>query len=44
MQETIWFFIVGGMFVAIGITSSLFKRLPLTGAMPLMKRYKRSRA
>ncbi|HTH73191.1 MAG TPA: cation:proton antiporter [Trinickia sp.] len=33
MRETIWFLIVGGMFVAMGIASSLFKRLPLTGAM-----------
>ncbi len=33
MRETIWFLIVGGMFVGMGIASSLFKRLPLTGAM-----------
>lgn len=33
MRETIWFLIVGGMFVAMGVASSLFKRLPLTGAM-----------
>lgn len=33
MQETIWFLIVGGMLVGMGIASSLFKRLPLTGAM-----------
>jgi NhaP-type Na+/H+ or K+/H+ antiporter len=33
MHETIWFLIVGGMFVGMGIASSLFKRLPLTGAM-----------
>jgi NhaP-type Na+/H+ or K+/H+ antiporter len=32
-EETIWFLIVGGMFVGMGIASSLFKRLPLTGAM-----------
>ena len=33
MRETIWFLIVGGMFVGMGVASSLFKRLPLTGAM-----------
>ncbi|RDU97582.1 cation:proton antiporter [Trinickia dinghuensis] len=33
MHETIWFLIVGGMFVVMGVSSSLFKRLPLTGAM-----------
>lgn len=33
MYETIWFLIVGSMFVAMGVASSLFKRLPLTGAM-----------
>ncbi len=33
MRETIWFLIVGGMFVGMGVSSSLFKRLPLTGAM-----------
>lgn len=33
MRETTWFLIVGGLFVGMGIASSLFKRLPLTGAM-----------
>jgi NhaP-type Na+/H+ or K+/H+ antiporter len=33
MRETIWFIIVGGMFAGMGVASSLFKRLPLTGAM-----------
>ena len=33
MRETIWFLIVGGLFVGMGVASSLFKRLPLTGAM-----------
>ncbi|HEV3104580.1 MAG TPA: cation:proton antiporter [Trinickia sp.] len=33
MRETIWFLIVGGMFVAMGVASSLFKHLPLSGAM-----------
>ena len=33
MQETVWALILGGMFVAMGIASSLFKRLPLSGAM-----------
>ncbi|PMS17194.1 cation transporter [Trinickia dabaoshanensis] len=33
MTETVWFLIVGGMLVGMGIASSLFKRLPLTGAM-----------
>lgn len=33
MRETIGFLIVGGMFVGMGVASSLFKRLPLTGAM-----------
>ena len=33
MRETIWFLLVGGMFVGMGVASSLFKRLPLTGAM-----------
>lgn len=33
MRETIWFLIVGGMFVGMGVASSLLKRLPLTGAM-----------
>ncbi|CAN7612160.1 cation:proton antiporter [Trinickia sp. LjRoot230] len=33
MYETIWALVVGGMFVGMGIASSLFKRLPLTGAM-----------
>ncbi len=33
MHETIWFLIVGGMFVGMGVASSLFKRLPLTCAM-----------
>jgi sodium/hydrogen antiporter len=33
MHEAIWFLIVGGLCVAMGIASSFVKRLPLTGAM-----------
>jgi NhaP-type Na+/H+ or K+/H+ antiporter len=33
MREAIWFLIVGGMCVVMGIASSLLKQLPLTGAM-----------
>lgn len=33
MHEAVWFLIVGAMFVGMGVASSLFKRLPLTGAM-----------
>lgn len=33
MREAIWFLVVGGMCVAMGIASSFVKQLPLTGAM-----------
>jgi sodium/hydrogen antiporter len=33
MREAIWFLIVGGICVAMGIASSFVKQLPLTGAM-----------
>ncbi|MEX3958650.1 cation:proton antiporter [Trinickia sp. EG282A] len=36
MHEAIWFLVVGGMCVAMGVASSFVKRLPLTGAMLYM--------
>ncbi len=33
MHEDIWFLVVGGMCVAMGVISSFVKQLPLTGAM-----------
>ena len=33
MHETGWFLVVGGIFVATGIASSMFERLPCSTAM-----------
>jgi sodium/hydrogen antiporter len=33
MHETGWFLVVGGIFVAMGLASSMFERLPLSTAM-----------